>query len=161
MNNKLDDFLEHVGILGMKWGVRRGRNSTSSGGANKDSIKKRKLTDSEEVSILKKRTTKGLSNDDLKKITSRLDLEKRYKELNPSKMASMKKFTSEILGNAAKTILTKALIKLGSKKMDDFMKTKKSPMDKTVDDILKDFSNSSKKQDKGSTATGSALVPRR
>jgi hypothetical protein len=67
--------IRHVGVLGMRWGRRKGK---SSGPASKDH---------ETVSVIRKKKVSELSNDEIKIATSRIQLENQYKSLKPSKVA--------------------------------------------------------------------------
>ena len=75
-----DDSLQHWGILGMKWGVRRERGPdgrvVKTGG-------KVKSEDFEKTRELRKNAPDGLSTAELKALTQRLELEKKYKDLDP------------------------------------------------------------------------------
>lgn len=95
--------LQHHGILGMKWGVRRtpeqlGRGKGSSvkrKTSAKDRVKKAEETEP------KKKSVTEMSDDELKAKISRLDLEKRYKDLstsvNPPKSTRGKDFTLRVI----------------------------------------------------------------
>lgn len=73
--------LKHVGVLGMRWGRRKGKSSQSQDHKTAASLKKKKISE--------------LSNDELKTYNARKQLESKYKELNPSKVSSgFKKVTS-------------------------------------------------------------------
>jgi hypothetical protein len=58
----LDEFLEHYGVKGMKWGIRKSRGS-----------RKGKKT--------ARQTAKTLTNKELKKRVDRLNMEKQYTDL--------------------------------------------------------------------------------
>lgn len=70
--------LKHFGVLGMRWGVRRGRNAVSS--------KARKHP-----------RAKDLSDDELKQRITRLEREQNYKRLTSGKMDKAKKIVGSIL----------------------------------------------------------------
>lgn len=75
------ESLYHYGILGMKWGVRRGKNQVGKTG----SAKSKGSADYQKSRQLKKKGAMNLSTQELKDLTQRLQLEKQYKELKPSK----------------------------------------------------------------------------
>lgn len=84
------DKLEHVGVLGMKWGVhRRGPDSTDFTTAH----------------TLKKKRVAELSNDEIRKVTTRLQLEKQLKDLNPKTIGFGQKLFSNLLGKFGPAII--------------------------------------------------------
>lgn len=82
--------LTHYGVLGMKWGKRRGSTTRTS---SSDHIK---------VSSLKKKKLNEMTNDEIKDLTTRLNLEKQYAELNKLSVASGRKIVGDILINTGK-----------------------------------------------------------
>lgn len=95
----LRDFLQHSGVMGMKWGVHRDRNRP--GGADgkfseKEKIAKTKLgkkwnslkRERQWHSVLKQ--VEHMSNVDISKATKRLVLENNLKRLSKSKVATKK-----------------------------------------------------------------------
>lgn len=72
MDTITDDFLEHYGVKGMKWGVRRSKSQLAR--ASKNSTKK---------------TAKNLSDEELKKAVERLRLEREYVDIT-SKLSTAK-----------------------------------------------------------------------
>lgn len=67
--------LYHYGILGMRWGVRKSRGKSSRAVPSEDYTTSRKI---------KKKKTKEMSNDELKKLTTRLNLERNLRDLESS-----------------------------------------------------------------------------
>lgn len=75
--------LMHYGVLGMKWGVRRNRRKSSSSSSSKKKSS-RVSDDYAEYQKLKKRKPSSLSNNELRKLNDRMNLEQNYRRLNPS-----------------------------------------------------------------------------
>lgn len=88
------DSLQHYGKKGMRWGIRRKKTSVSS--------------DYKETARLRKKNIKSLSNEELQKAAKRLNLERQFKSLSPSKSDIGKKVVGDIIGGAAKATLTGA-----------------------------------------------------
>lgn len=80
------DFLEHYGVKGMKWGVRRARRSSSSSGKTTYQKEPKRLSDAE-----------------LSRRIKRLELEKKYNELNSPPPSEGKKYVKSLLENSGKT----------------------------------------------------------
>ena len=72
--------LSHHGILGQKWGVRRSESQLG----NSSSKKSAGSEDYQRSKEMLKRGAKNLSTKELKDLTTRLQLEQQYKNLNPS-----------------------------------------------------------------------------
>jgi hypothetical protein len=79
----------------MKWGVRR-KNPSS-----------RQSADHKTVSGLRKKKVSEMSNDELKKLTARLQLEKQLKDLSASDTGPGKKFVTEVLSQVGKQLASK------------------------------------------------------
>lgn len=120
----VDDILEHHGIKGMKWGVRRrnpsgpaptpidvkavpGKSVVTSGGKNipthGDAINAAKLRQRNQSS-----GKQSLSNQEIKKLIDRLNLEQQLEKLDPKKKTFGQKFMDEVLYGATPAIALKS-----------------------------------------------------
>lgn len=97
----VSNFLEHWGVMGMKWGVR------NNGKSSRRSSKKEDASDDSKrattlLSRVKSSGVKALTNDELAEFNNRLQLEQRFSQLAPE--SSFKKgmsFTKDILNVGA------------------------------------------------------------
>lgn len=107
--------IKHHGIKGMRWGVRRKRGP--SGRVSSDYSTSRKLA---------KKSVSTLSNEELKTLTNRLNLEKSYASLNPNLTAqgaaaanrALKNYGNAVVAGvtaAAATATVAAIIKTAGK----------------------------------------------
>lgn len=88
------DNLKHFGIPGMKWGIRR------RGPAHADSTT---------AHTLKKKHVTELSNDDIKKVVTRLNLEKQLSTLNPKTVSVGQKIFGTLISKFGGQILASFL----------------------------------------------------
>ena len=93
-----DDFLQHYGVLGMKWGHRKARSTSSSN-------KKPKSTKNTTTSKPKpKPTQRELSDEELRAVINRMRLEREYADLQYRSSSRAK------VENVVKTVGTAALL---------------------------------------------------
>lgn len=93
--------LKHYGILGMKWGRRKGKSVVSSpGGKHRDYLKAHT-----------KESYKSMSTKKLKQINERLQAEKTYKELTSKQKKKGKSWITNTLKNVGSQQLGNALNK--------------------------------------------------
>lgn len=103
------DEVEHYGVKGMRWGVRRSGKSGSVG--TKKNIRK-EANQAKKNRKEKMKRRRSLSLEDLKKEIYRLELEKRLKDLSSSDISPGKTAVKEILSRSGKQALTQSLTKL-------------------------------------------------
>lgn len=137
--------LQHYGVRGMKWGVRKGGRSVTVGpgvrgavkeigglikDATKDDIARtialankiasairskspsvRSSEDHKTAHTLKKKPINELSNDEIRKITTRLQLEKQLKDISAADKARGRQFLKGILSNKFTNDLIASAIK--------------------------------------------------
>ena len=114
----ITEFLEHHGVKGMKWGIRRKRSSSSSSG----------VSDSARI----KQEAKTLSDAELKARVSRMQLEKQYRDLasptgGKKEKTRGQRFVSRLLdtpGEIAIQVARDQAVKVMSAKLEPMVKKK-------------------------------------
>lgn len=87
----VDEFLEHHGVKGMKWGQRKRRNESAR--AKKFGGGKTRYKDVK---------AKHLSEEEINKRIKRLELERKYETLNKSQVSAGRDYATGILSNSGK-----------------------------------------------------------
>lgn len=112
-----ETYIYHHGIKGMKWGVRRtpeqlGHRKKRSLKDAVESIKKKADAAAAAKQASKPKSVKDMSDEELRKVLNRLDMEKRYNqylsEANQKKQSRAKKIVGDILESGVRTIANKA-----------------------------------------------------
>jgi|WetSurMetagenome_2_1015567.scaffolds.fasta_scaffold10369_4 hypothetical protein len=114
------DELKHVGILGMKWGRRKSRSANSIPSSDHTTARG-----------LQKKHVSELSNDELKKLTTRLQLEKQYKDLKKTDLSFGRKLANDMLLETGKSIAKGYITKYATAGMDKLISNvlKKKPLE--------------------------------
>lgn len=104
----LEEVIEHFGVKGMKWGIRRDEPSrqTNSGYSQDAAVARRT-----QAKIQKQGGLHGVSNKELAALNTRLNLEQNYKRMvvaEPTKLEKAKKYvsTAQKVGTAINTVIT-------------------------------------------------------
>lgn len=109
----IEEYLEHFGVKGMKWGVRKRAASNV-----------RSSSDARKTAKAKGKPIHALTNKQLRDATERLNLEQNFKKVNPGKVETGKKAALEVLAtvgiavsayNLVKSPAGQAAIKTGKK----------------------------------------------
>jgi len=114
------DELYHYGVLGMKWGHRKSRSRIGKPTlrTRKPKIDKRS-EDSKNVAQIRKKKVNQMTNQELKEVNKRLELETRYNELANKKITGQRAVSAIIAtGLTIGTIETAAK---NYKKVADFV----------------------------------------
>ena len=90
--------LYHYGVLGMKWGVRKDRGGgVSKTGRRGRPIKERPPAHDDYKKAHSKKSVREMSDAELRSRINRLDMERRYQELNPSTKNRGRKYVNSII----------------------------------------------------------------
>ena len=107
--SEIQDYLEHYGVLGMKWGKRKDTSRGSSSKTRESKKKKKPQNLSREASIarkLKEKKVEEMTNEEIRTLVNRMRLEQDYKTITARKKRAGEKIAGEILLNAAKQTAT-------------------------------------------------------
>lgn len=113
------DDIEHYGVKGMKWGVRRSQSSLDRAAGRKTarpkkvqpSRKERKAKDTSTKSGRKRASAnrRNLSNNDISSLIKRVESEKKLKTLIDQDVSPGQTFAKAVMSDAGKRALTKVV----------------------------------------------------
>lgn len=122
----VEEFFEHHGVVGMKWGHRKRSSGGSPRGA-KRKARKEEAKDHKEIRKLRSKKVSQLTSKELKLVNERLNLEKNFNSLNPKQVSKGRAATMFLLdkgGNVVVKSVTNVATKgLTSKLEKKFLKT--------------------------------------
>lgn len=121
----IDDVLAHYGVKGMKWGIRRNR-SRQAGGASEKERSPEAQKAYETLQLISKKGIGAASNDDLKNLQKRIDLEKKYNEAFPKKKSPALEFGEQFVKRVLIPVGEKNLTAYLNKQADTLMKGKQA-----------------------------------
>lgn len=93
------DFLQHYGVLGMKWGVRKEHPVIAKEGSKITESAKRTVKAAGDIKRTQSRddNLSELSDDELRKRVNRMNLEQQYKDLNSRNVSKGESYTLSAL----------------------------------------------------------------
>jgi predicted RNA-binding protein with PUA domain len=115
VTQEAEEFIQHYGVQGMKWGVRGRRRSAP-----------RLSSDYKKTVPLRNRKTRELSNKQIQTVNHRVNLEQNYNRLNPNKVARGERVVKDLLAIAgtAGAVYTLAKSPHGQAAISNIAKTK-------------------------------------
>ena len=102
-----EDFLQHYGVLGMKWGHRKSRSNASSNKKHRNT----KNTTTSKPKPKPKQTQRELSDEELRAVINRMRLEREYADLQ-YRASSRSKVESVVRTIGTVAALTTSAVKI-------------------------------------------------
>lgn len=117
-SDEVDEFLAHYGVLGMKWGKRKGQTVEVAPPS----------ADAANARAYKAKGVHALSNDELRQLNQRTQLEMDYARLNPGGYKKAKAVVTEVMAVTATARAMYAFVnspmgKAAQEKVKEFLKS--------------------------------------
>lgn len=96
----MNDTLKHFGKKGMRWGVRKKRSASQNAKASEQASTNKK------GGKVNRKKLSEMSTEELRTLTTRLELEKKYKEITAQERSAGRKLVESILMESAKNTIT-------------------------------------------------------
>jgi hypothetical protein len=116
-----EDFLEHFGVKGMHWGVRRDSSGGGSGGSSHP-LSADAARAHASAATARKHGTDALSNQDLQHLVTRIGLERQHGQLNQRQTSQGEKIAKDILINTGKQTVQSYATKYATKGAEHLVK---------------------------------------
>ena len=110
-------ILQHHGILGQRWGVRRTESQLARGSKGGSSLKRASTKETEKSKV------KSMSDAELRQKINRIQMERQYSQLSKKDISAGQKFVSDVLMTAAKQTATNYVSKYMTKGIDMLIDT--------------------------------------
>lgn len=135
-----ENSLCHYGVLGMKWGVRKKKPTSSVRFKKKQEFKNQQKTNTSgnRSKVKKKVRLKDLSNEELQNKVRRLQLEKQYRDLKRDEVSVGKKLLGDILKTSGRTLGVQVANYVGGKAINKMFD----------DEVVKNIGKKKNKKDK-------------
>ena len=114
----MDNTLQHHGIKGQKWGVRRCQNK--DGTLTNAGRRRNKYSSDDYRSAHERKSVRRMSDQELRQRINRLQMEKQYRQLSKKDISPGEKFVKDVLRESSKEVAkeyTKKWMKEGIKAM--------------------------------------------
>lgn len=118
----MSESIMHYGVKGMRWGVRKER-QTSSGERGKKATTKRTYDSIREKMRAKRpKPASEMSDKELRDAINRLQMEKTYSQLSAGTVKQGQAFVGKVLKGSASTVATAFAVKGMTKAVEQLMK---------------------------------------
>lgn len=130
-----ETVIKHYGVKGMKWGVRKQRPTSSGARKGKTNAQriyekvtgKNKKQAAPPKAVSTKRTkVSEMSDEELRKVISRMQMERQYAQLTQREVNKGRKFVQEVLYNSARTTATTYATKAMTKAIEKLLRSSSS-----------------------------------